>query len=774
MSNANNFEVRVDFDRILQTISASIYDNQYAFLRENVQNAIDAVRIQAGRDRVSPGDPRYRIDVTFQENVCSISDNGIGMNRDELRNNFWTMGASGKTTSEAAAAGCIGIFGIGGFANFGVCEKLEVISRTQDCTSAHHTSLSRAAFGVERFALPIVTYKASDELDHRGTIVRGTAPSPFAANELIGYLLQFVRFVREPIYAEGRLISQEEPDSPSGTYRTLADSLTVGDSEFEVDFQLLADAGHNLSLRIVALRIGSNPVAAKGYVRLVHGQLDVYKRGFRICAVSISSRIGVSGFFDADILRPTAGRDTLEAKSITFLTQVFKRIESATWSYILDDGNLLANHTRLLPDFVNHGHLERLGNLNVTAQDKRQYTLAELRELSDQGRRIFFTQSHHASSAAEVLQARGHIIVVSSADHQRKSVEIQFLRKYCKAEEFDNLIEFLEPYTDLDSFERSVLAELEFAIRRMFSPPPFRLSPGKLTLDAPIFWTNKKEGGDTLVLVDTRHGEFKKLRPLGFTPLFWSMIEAFCREYLGDTLKRQSPKFFGTGAIDLDAYSKSHAELWELLSTDIEVSRIQRIDTQSSTPKVRAARIEIVRTADVQRITISSGVGVTSTPEQQSQSGGPEPEPKRLPKILNIVDETGATGLQGYYLRIPESATAAFGELIRTFPTFAVIWFANRITWQTADLESTAFLFGILLDRLIRTGGTKEIGHSSIELPTNKIQSYNDQIYFYIPPEIQGFLVPTPDDAKKIEITHELVDLGKPRAWTSRSPSPSR
>jgi hypothetical protein len=293
------------------------------------------------------------------------------------------------------------------------------------------------------------------------------------------------------------------------------------------------------------------------------------------------------------------------------------------------------------------------------------------------------------------------------------------------------------------------------------------LSAGKLTLDAPIYWTNKKEAGATLVLVDTRHGEFQKLRPLGFSPLFWSMIEAFCREYLGDTLKRQSPKFFGSGAVNLEAYSKSHAELWELLSTDIEVSRIQ--NTEESKPvKPRAVRIDVVRAADVQRITISTTDGVTATPEVQAPSSAAG-EPKRAPKLLHIVDETDSTGLQGYYLRISESATAAFGDLIRTFPSFGIVWFANCITWQASNLDSTAFLFDIVLDRLIRSDAPDDLAHGALDLVTSKIQAYSGQLYFHIPSAIQRYLVPTIDSPVKIEVTNELVDLGKPRAWTSRS-----
>ena len=60
---------------------------------------------------------------------------------------------------------------------------------------------------------------------------------------------------------------------------------------------------------------------------------------------------------------------------------------------------------------------------------------------------------------------------------------------------------------------------LEGAIRRLYKPEGFIFLPGRLTLEVPIFWSDKKEGKRTVVYVDTRHGELEKLRPLGYTPL---------------------------------------------------------------------------------------------------------------------------------------------------------------------------------------------------------------------------------------------------------------
>jgi hypothetical protein len=766
--DSDGFPVKVDFRRILQTIAANIYDNQYAFLRENVQNAIDAIRIQALRDKLSTSNPRYRVNVSITGNTCAISDNGIGMTREELANNFWTMGASGKTTDEARRAGCIGVFGIGGFANFGVCEKLEVISRTAKCSVSHHTSLSTADFEKDQFALPEVGYSETEELESRGTIVRGTASAPFDEDGLVKYLKQFVRYVPEQVFVQGQLVSQEEMDEPQGTYRQLTEVITWHMGSVHVRFQLFADAGHNLSARVHGLKIGEQRYKCKGYVRLVSGQLDVYKRGFRICAVSVSSRIGITGSFDADILQPTAGRDTLDTQSQHLLKQIFQIVEAAARPIILQDSDLLLNHIRLIPDFISEGSLDKLGLLKISTLGNETTTLQELRKLSKSGKRIFFTQSGRVSSAAEVLQARGHVIVKTSDNYQRRSAEIKYLQTYCKGEQFDNLIEILEEYENLDAFEKAILAELDYAVKKLFSPKPYKFIAGKLTLDAPIYWSDKKEDNKSLVFVDTRHGEFLKLKPLGFSGLFWSMIEAFCREYLGGTLKTQSTKFFGSGAIDLDAYSKSHAELWELLSTDIEVSRIAAPGTSTTTYGRNYGRIEVVYARDITQVRISSAEDETllesDTEANEEEATGAEPA-----KLLRIVDETGVTGLQGYYLRIPESATAAFGDLIKTFDSFAVVWFANRVTWQGTDLKSTAFLFDVTLDRLIGDKASGAPAHGATALPSSRIQNYNGQIYFYVPPEVQDYIVPTSErEAVKIELTHELVDLGRARSWTSK------
>lgn len=762
--NDNYFSVRVDFERILQTIAASIYDTEYAFLRENVQNAIDAIRIQALRDHESSGNPNYRIDIIIESNVCSIVDNGIGMDQQGLELNFWTMGASGKNNAEAREAGCIGTFGIGGFANFGICETLEVISKTSSCVSANKTSLSKESFSDAQGSLPKVSCVSSEEIEERGTIVRGHREAEFNKQQLVNYIKEYVQYVKEPVYIDGLLISNKDIKKPrEENQKTILGLKRYDLSDISIELEVTADESNTLIVYVSDIIFDgvSNPCDA--VLKLHNGAIDIYKRGFRICPVNISSTIGASGYFDSNIFQPTAGRDSLNDISLNRLTKIIRAIEEIVSPVILSDSDLLANHIRMLPIFINQGKIDQLGLLKVSTIDGQNHTLGEIKKLSQEGKRIFYTHSGVKNSASEVLTARGHVIVKISSASQRRQAEETYLTRNCDGERFDDFLECLEFYDELDRFERTIVSELDYVIRKLFSPPSYKFVTGKLSLDAPIYWSNKKESGKTIVFLDTRHGEFQKLKPLGYSTLLTSMVEAFCREYLSDTLKRQSTKFFGTGAVNFDSYSKSHIELWELLASDIETSTINSPNKSAKAGyRGGGARISVMRSSDIAQVTITQDEGVKEGEVDSTVT-------ESSPKILRIIDETKSTGLDGYYIKLPQTATNAFGDLIKTFPSFVVVWFANRITWQISDLQSSAFLFDVTLDKIITTTSDGKLSHGSEELSTLKIHSYSDSLYLFVPLPITDYIIPKDNKTPiKLEIRHELVDIEGERSWAAR------
>jgi hypothetical protein len=763
--NDDSFSVRVDFERILQTIAASIYDTEYAFLRENVQNAIDAIRIQALRDREASDNSNYRIDIIVESNICSIVDNGIGMDQQGLQQNFWTMGASGKNNAEAREAGCIGTFGIGGFANFGVCETLEVISKTSSCALAHKTSLSKESFSDNLGSLPKVSCVDSDEIEVRGTIVRGYREAGFNKQQLVNYIKEYVQYVKEPVYIDDILISNREIKKPrEGNQRAVLGLKKYDIGDLSIEVEVTADESNTLIIYISDIIFDGKSNPCDAVLKLHSGAIDIYKLGFRICPVNISSTIGASGYFDSNVFQPTAGRDSLNDASLSRLTRIIRAIEEIVSPVILSDSDLLANHIRMLPIFNNQGKLAQLGLLKVSTIDGRNYTLGEIKKLSQEGKRIFYTHTGVKTAASEVLTARGHVIIKISTARQRRSAEETYLTRICNGERFDNLLECLEIYDELDRFEKTIVSELDYVIRKLFSPPSYKFVTGKLSLDAPIYWSDKKESGKTIVFLDTRHGEFQKLKPLGYSTLLTSMIEAFCREYLSDTLKRQSTKFFGTGAVDFDSYSKSHIELWELLASDIEISTISSPNKNAKAGyRGSGARISVMKSSDISQVTITKNEGVKEEEAKENEST------KSSPKILQIIDETKNTGLEGYYIKLPQTATNAFGDLIKTFPSFVVVWFANRITWQVSDLHNSAFLFDIALDKIITSTSDGKLSHGSEELSTLKIHSYSNSLYLFVSFPIVDFIIPKDNENPiKLEIRHELVDIEGARSWAAR------
>src|SRR5205823_4456048 len=107
-------------------------------------------------------------------------------------------------------AGCVGMFGIGGFANLGVCDKLTVISQADADRVGHATWLSQEIIQATRGGIPQVQSSESTEAAPRGTLVIGHLRATPNIDELLQYLTDFVRYAEEHIYFNGKLVSRGE------------------------------------------------------------------------------------------------------------------------------------------------------------------------------------------------------------------------------------------------------------------------------------------------------------------------------------------------------------------------------------------------------------------------------------------------------------------------------------------------------------------------------------------------------------------------------------
>lgn len=128
--------------QLLHLMIHSLYSNKEIFLRELISNASDAIdklRFAALADDSileGQGDFEIRVEVDKEAGTLTISDNGIGMTREEVIENLGTIAKSGTaaflenlTGDEQKDSQLIGQFGVGFYSAFIVADSVEVLTR---------------------------------------------------------------------------------------------------------------------------------------------------------------------------------------------------------------------------------------------------------------------------------------------------------------------------------------------------------------------------------------------------------------------------------------------------------------------------------------------------------------------------------------------------------------------------------------------------------------------------------------------------------------------
>ncbi len=143
---AENAETRrfdAEVEQLLKLMVNALYSNREIFLRELISNASDALdklRFEALTDDALHGldqDPEVLIEVDREKHRLSVSDNGVGMSRDEIIENLGTIARSGtarflealKQRDSGDDARLIGQFGVGFYSAFIVSDRVTVESR---------------------------------------------------------------------------------------------------------------------------------------------------------------------------------------------------------------------------------------------------------------------------------------------------------------------------------------------------------------------------------------------------------------------------------------------------------------------------------------------------------------------------------------------------------------------------------------------------------------------------------------------------------------------
>ncbi len=179
-AHKETLDFQAEVSQVLNLMVRSLYSNKEIFLRELISNASDAaekLRFEALTDEaLFEDDPELKIRVEFdkEKRTVTISDNGIGMNRQEVTETIGTIANSGTrqfieamTGDQSKDSQLIGQFGVGFYSSFIVADRVTLITR-------------RAGLGAE--------HGVRWESDGKGTYTLETVDKPGRGTDVILHL----------------------------------------------------------------------------------------------------------------------------------------------------------------------------------------------------------------------------------------------------------------------------------------------------------------------------------------------------------------------------------------------------------------------------------------------------------------------------------------------------------------------------------------------------------------------------------------------------------
>lgn len=307
----------VDIGRMIELLAAQIYPSPFALLRENVQNAFDAIMLRRHTgEAFTPS-----VSVIIEPTCIRVTDNGIGMSRQELREHFWRAGSSSKNTDDARAAGVVGTFGIGAMANFGIADRLDVVSESRKTGERTGCFAERETLSVTDDCIRFTSEEATGE---PGTTVTATmqASRSIDVDQAVAYITDFVRFVEVPVLVNGVLVSQAPLDDAVAqlvvSWRWSGAKIALG-TRLMADIALTGAGSGEVRVDLTEIHLDGKAIPGRMILRQGVGALRTFRSRFGLASASIPSVYQLGGIADFLLLQPTAGREALTTDSLNFL-----------------------------------------------------------------------------------------------------------------------------------------------------------------------------------------------------------------------------------------------------------------------------------------------------------------------------------------------------------------------------------------------------------------------------------------------------------------------
>ena len=701
--NIASHPVGIDLPDLLPILTRSLYSNPLVFLRENLQNAIDAIRIQQLREARAAHLSEHRIEMEVSSTSVKISDTGIGMSKNDMEIFFWKIGKSGKRTAEAQAAGVIGRFGIGGMSNFGACEWIEITSKTATASAIGCYARKRDISATEN----CIYYRPAARTS-RGTSLEASMSNKVSLSQVETYITRLVEHLDIPVIFNGRKVSERAYPQPISSHTIELElhgpkffgSARVGQSSEKI-------AGGKISLTI---EITASPLyetsTISGYVQSSRGTILAYNRGFLLSEIYVPSSFGFGGSLEFPSLECTAGREALTERSHASVGQLIAEIDQAVAKHVASDSILASQVPALWRHINTTGELHLAGKMTVRCFGRNQMPSLDDVAAAAKNRAVYYCGDNFDRGLAQAYIDSGKLVLLLSTDAERRRVELRFLAQ-CDVRALDEQVTCTRLRGRAEDNVRfhEVLAELESVLTTQFCVSNVRILSGDLTHGALFLIPRRLDASLTRsVIVDPTHSRVTAICRYQERNEFSLAVYFLVQESIFPQLQHECPELQGR---DFDAILTELRSVWERFRINPEdvqlLSRLKALTRVESNVLRAAVSNEdggptVVAKIDVENLSrVVSGILKDASSWRAAEFDQMEGTRTRkltirdrrgvLEALLSadlefkVLDASGleAVGLANIYVAMTDEAAAIYRRILERKPRMYLTWAAYRV-----------------------------------------------------------------------------------------------
>lgn len=755
---------QVEVSRIIEVLARQIYQSPLALLRENAQNAFDAVALR--RHKGDQFDPR--IDVEIQPTKLVIRDHGIGMTADDLRDHYWRAGSSSKNTPEARRAGVVGTFGIGAMANFGIAERLSV--ETESAITGERT-FSVAEKATLSTTEDTILLESRPPNGQPGTEVTAYLPASSLVDvaQAVGYVTEFVGFVETPVFVNGELVSQRDLHAsvPPLTDKLIPLPASSLSASVAADLDLsISPATGEVWVRARAIQFAGEALDGEVVLRQGASAIRTFRGGFGLAAVTVHSAYGLGGVANLRALEPTAGREALTTNSLQLLQEIVTGIDAVISVQLARHKEADLNGPFL--EWVRrHRRFDLCGKLRARVEpESRRVALERLK--ADSQARPLLLYSGSDQSIIDAVATDDSTLVVLAATNPRRTCESEYLKLYCKTEPVTDaptilnkkaastwtIAEQAVAFRLTSILESDYFLPVEVSIGKLSHGLPIITDPGTKPVEI-VIDTEAPSFGGLVQLYEADYSSFLSMakdvvRNVVF-PRVSDLVPSSTRQGANAFLKsiRRTKDVFEYEFGDLDTFSS----IWEgYLQGELSMA-----EAASRATLMVQRNVQYLDASASQRIQdIVLDVVENEATLDVEPAPGPAPAIIRTDveadaKLLTI--DSDAPSVKGYhtFIALSDRVQEERGEFFLQPHSTAIVWGGQKLLFV---FEHHSGEFGLYYD--LQTAQVVSATSGGGPFPTATIILKN-RIFVPIPDIVATAFVPEPGERKRFEVRSDLL-----------------